>query len=169
MKFLWSLALFAAAASAQSSTGSDAASPSASGECEAEYIVKRCLETENAKVEDCKANDWDCLCAAYEAVATCFNNCPDDSRATSAKSQVQINCQQASLYGTATKKSTKTGSATATAASTDATATESDAADETSTATESAASAENTNNAADKARNTAGVLLAVAGVVAAIL
>ncbi|KAF4497001.1 CFEM domain containing protein [Fusarium agapanthi] len=167
MKFLWSLALFAAAASAQSSTDSGAA-PSASSECEAEYIVKRCLETENAKVQDCKSNDWDCLCAAYEAVATCFNNCPDDSRASSAQSQVQVNCQQASLYGTATK-ATKTSSSTATADASDATATGSDAPDATSSATESAASAENTNNAADKARNTAGVLLAVAGVVAAIL
>ncbi|KAF4344695.1 phospholipase d1 [Fusarium beomiforme] len=168
MKFLWSLALFAAAASAQSTTDSGAAAPSASSECEAEYIVKRCLETENAKVQDCKTNDWDCLCASYEAVATCFNNCPDDPRASSAQSQVQINCQQASLYGTATK-ATKTSSSTATAAASDATATHSDAADATGSATESAASAENTNNAADKARNTAGVLLAVAGVVAAIL
>ncbi|KAG9502752.1 hypothetical protein J7337_005586 [Fusarium musae] len=167
MKFLWSLALFAAAASAQSSTDSGAA-PSASSECEADYIVKKCLETENAKVEDCKANDWDCLCAAYEAVATCFNNCPDDPRVSSAQSQVQVNCQQASLYGTATK-ATKTSSSTATADASDATATGSDAPDATSSATESAASAENTNNAADKARNTAGVLLAVAGVVAAIL
>ncbi|CAG7560530.1 unnamed protein product [Fusarium equiseti] len=166
MKFLWSLALFAAAASAQSTTDSGAAAPSASGECDADYIVKRCLETENAKVEDCKANDWDCLCPAYEAVATCFNNCPDDPRASSAKTQVQINCQNQSLYGTATK-ATKTNSATATAS--DASATESDDAKETGTATESAAAAENTNNAADKARNTAGVLLAVAGVVAAIL
>ncbi|KAF5620999.1 phospholipase d1 [Fusarium sp. NRRL 52700] len=167
MKFLWSLALFAAAASAQSSTDSGAA-PSASSECEAEYIVKRCLETENAKVQDCKSNDWDCLCASYEAVATCFNNCPDDPRASSAQSQVQVNCQQASLYGTATK-ATKTSSSTATADASDATASGSDAPDATSSATESAASAENTNNAADKARNTAGVLLAVAGVVAAIL
>ncbi|EMT63687.1 hypothetical protein NOF04DRAFT_2800 [Fusarium oxysporum II5] len=167
MKFLWSLALFAAAASAQSSTDSGAA-PSASSECEAEYIVKRCLETENAKVQDCKSNDWDCLCASYEAVATCFNNCPDDPRASSAQSQVQVNCQQASLYGTATK-ATKTSSSTATADASDATATGSDAPDATSSATESAASAENTDNAADKARNTAGVLLAVAGVVAAIL
>ncbi|KAH7223550.1 hypothetical protein BKA60DRAFT_265067 [Fusarium oxysporum] len=167
MKFLWSLALFAAAASGQSSTDSGAA-PSASSECEAEYIVKRCLETENAKVQDCKSNDWDCLCASYEAVATCFNNCPDDPRASSAQSQVQVNCQQASLYGTATK-ATKTSSSTATADASDATATGSGAPDATSSATESAASAENTNNAADKARNTAGVLLAVAGVVAAIL
>lgn len=70
MKFIWSLALFAAAASAQSTTDSGAAAPSASGECDADYIVKRCLETENAKVEDCKPTDWDCLCPAYEAVAT---------------------------------------------------------------------------------------------------
>ncbi|KAF5018542.1 hypothetical protein F66182_9476 [Fusarium sp. NRRL 66182] len=170
MKFLWSLALIAAAASAQSTTGSDAAVPSASGSCDAEYILDRCLETENAKVEDCEANDWDCLCASYEAVATCFNNCPDDTRASSAQSNVQLNCQNASLYGTSTK-ATATGSATSTADSSDATATatESDADEESGTATQTAASASNTNNAADKARNTAGVLLAVAGVVAAIL
>ncbi|KAM0344602.1 hypothetical protein ACHAPU_007376 [Fusarium lateritium] len=173
MKFLWSLALLAAAASAQSVTDSDAASPSASGGCDAEYIVKRCLETENAKVEACKTDDWDCLCAAYEAVATCFNNCPDDTRAGSAKGQVQINCVNASLYGTATKvTATKTSSASSAADASDTTATESESkseADETSTATDSASVAQNTNSAADKARNTAGVLLAVAGVVAAIL
>ncbi|GKU01061.1 phospholipase d1 protein [Fusarium langsethiae] len=166
MKFLWSLALFAAAASAQSATDSDAAAPSASSGCDADFIVKRCLETENAKVEECKPTDWDCLCPAYEAVATCFNNCPDDPRAGSAKGQVQINCQNQSLYGTSTRN-TKTSSATATAS--EASATESDDAEETGTATESASAAENTNNASEKARNTVGVLLAVAGVVAAIL
>ncbi|KAI8672568.1 hypothetical protein LRP88_02921 [Fusarium phalaenopsidis] len=172
MKFVWSLALLAAAgASAQSSetVAETAAAPSASSECEAEYIVKRCLETENAKAEDCKGDDWDCLCAAYEAIATCFNNCPDDTRASSAQSQVQIYCQQASLYGTRTK-TTKTATAeTESTGTADATATGADASEETASSTSSSSSPDSTNNAADLARNTGGVLLAVAGVVAAML
>ncbi|KAM0429361.1 hypothetical protein ACHAPT_006579 [Fusarium lateritium] len=176
MKFVWSLALLAAAGvSAQSSepagtAAETAAAPSGSSACDADFIVKRCLETENAKAEDCKPEDWDCLCAAYEAIATCFNNCPDDSRASSAQSQVKVYCQQASLYGTKTKAVSKTATAeTETTGSADATATDADAAEETGTSTESASSPDNTNNAADLARNTGGVLLAVAGVVAAML
>ncbi|UPL00904.1 hypothetical protein LCI18_011838 [Fusarium solani-melongenae] len=172
MKFVWSLALLAAAgASAQSSetVAETAAAPSASSECEAEYIVKRCLETENAKAEDCKADDWDCLCAAYEAIVTCYNNCPDDTRASSAQSQVQIYCQQASLYGTRTK-TTKTATAeTESTGTADATATGADASEESASSTSSSSSPDSTNNAADLARNTGGVLLAVAGVVAAML
>ncbi|KAM5352345.1 hypothetical protein ACJ41O_005068 [Fusarium nematophilum] len=171
MKFLWSLALLAAAGvSAQSVTESDAAAaPSSSSGCDAEYILDRCLETETKKAEDCEVSDYDCLCAAHEAIVTCYNNCPDDSRASDAKSQEQIHCQNASLYGTKTK-ATKTATAASQTGSSDATATDdADAAEETGSATESASSPTNTNNAADLARNTGGVLLAVAGVVAAVL
>ncbi len=56
--------------------------------CEAEYIVSRCLKTETDKVRSplpfssstptdtprqvgaCATTDYDCLCAAYQAVAT---------------------------------------------------------------------------------------------------
>ncbi|KAF4466145.1 phospholipase d1 [Fusarium albosuccineum] len=169
MKFVWSLALLAAAGTyAQSVTDTEASAPTSSDACDAEYIVKRCLETENAKAEDCKGDDWDCLCAAYEAIATCFNNCPDDTRAADTQSQVKVYCQQASLYGTKTKATKTASAASETTASSDATATADDA-EASGTATDTAASADNTNNAADLARNTGGVLLAVAGVVAAIL
>jgi cell division septation protein DedD len=100
---------------------------------------------------------------------SCFNNCPDDSRASSAQSQVQIYCQQASLYGTRTK-TTKTATAETEGTGTaDATATGADASEETASSTSSSSSPDSTNNAADLARNTGGVLLAVAGVVAAML
>lgn len=59
MKFIAALALLTAAGvSAQDSS------------CEAEYIVTRCLSTETAKVSACATTDYDCLCAAYQAIAT---------------------------------------------------------------------------------------------------
>lgn len=104
---------------------------------------------------------------------SCYNSCPNDPRAASAKSEVTVRCQNASLYGTTTK-ATKTGSSESSATADSATATGTDEAEESSSdaaasVTESAASPDNTNSAADLARNTGGLLLAVAGVVAAIL
>jgi hypothetical protein len=59
MKFITALALlFAAGVTAQDES------------CEASYIVTRCLSTETAKVDACQTDDWDCLCAAHEAIAT---------------------------------------------------------------------------------------------------
>ncbi|KAI5462526.1 hypothetical protein BGZ63DRAFT_216429 [Mariannaea sp. PMI_226] len=170
MKFILSLALLAAAGvSAQSSTDDGPAAPSSTG-CDADYIVTRCLETENTKASDCKTTDYDCLCDAYQAIATCYNNCPNDPRVGTAESQVKIYCQNASLYGTRTvAKATSTASTDSDSEATetsDATATDEDS---TATATKSAAATHSSNSAADLARNTGGILLAVAGVVAAML
>ncbi|KAF4977829.1 hypothetical protein FZEAL_5672 [Fusarium zealandicum] len=165
MKFIWSLALIAAAGVSAQSTADSAPAATGSAECEAEYIVKRCLSTEEAKVRACDDQDYECLCAAHEAVATCFNNCPDDNRLGSAQGQVQIFCSQASIYRSTKTTATKTGSAAAeTSGSSDATATDAEA-----TAIHSAVDPENTNNAGNLARNTGSLLLAVAGVVAAVL
>ncbi|CAI0645989.1 unnamed protein product [Colletotrichum noveboracense] len=81
--------------------------------CAAEPIVETCLSSENAKVEACSATDYDCQCAAYQAVATCYNNCPNDARASPAQNQVTIFCQQASLYGSATTSATTSASTAA--------------------------------------------------------
>lgn len=61
--------------------------------CEAEYIVTRCLKTETDKAGACDTTDYDCLCAAYEAIATCYNNCPNDDRAPAARHQVTAYCR----------------------------------------------------------------------------
>ncbi|KAI9167663.1 hypothetical protein HJFPF1_03796 [Paramyrothecium foliicola] len=167
MKFLFSLALLVAAGvSAQKS------------DCDAQYIVDQCLTTENGKVEACKPADWDCLCAAHEAVATCWNNCPKEPGASPAQQQVTIMCQNASLYGTkaqASKTAAVSGSQTSAAAAAATTDSDDENAEETSTTaspsgpTQSADSPEGTGAAANLARNTGGLLLAVAGVVAAML
>ncbi|KAH6899989.1 hypothetical protein B0T10DRAFT_600317 [Thelonectria olida] len=159
MKFILSLAVFAAAGVSAVSTTASAASSSSS--CDADYIVTQCLETTTDQANDCKTTDYDCLCSAYQAVATCYNNCPNDPRASDAESQVKIYCQNASLYGTRSTVKTQTWHASTTAA--EATATDADSEDSTGTATKSAATATNSDNsAADLARNTGGILLAVA-------
>ncbi|EGX93761.1 hypothetical protein CCM_02030 [Cordyceps militaris CM01] len=61
--------------------------------CEAEYIVSRCLKTETDKVTACDQTDFNCLCAAYQAVATCYNNCPNDTRGPSAVANVTAYCR----------------------------------------------------------------------------
>lgn len=50
MKFLLSLAIFAAAGVSAQSATTDASSSKSTSECEADYIVTRCLETETVKV-----------------------------------------------------------------------------------------------------------------------
>ncbi|KAK2029357.1 hypothetical protein LX32DRAFT_639215 [Colletotrichum zoysiae] len=129
------------------------------------------------QVNACATADYDCLCAAKQAVATCYNNCPKDSRAAPAQGEVTIYCQQASLYGSAALRSKTEAAAAATAtgsgvASVSASATPtSTAADDAASTSSSSATASSTPNmgVGQLARNTGGVLLAVAGVVAAVL
>ncbi|KAH6985843.1 hypothetical protein BKA56DRAFT_613264 [Ilyonectria sp. MPI-CAGE-AT-0026] len=169
MKFFVPLALLAAVGVSAATTVSTAASASSTA-CDADYIVTQCLETEEKKPALCGSTDYGCLCAAYQSIATCYNNCPNDPRGASAQNQVTVNCANASIYSTTSKKSTKTAAAasgaseTSTAAAADASATESSA-----TAIQSSSPSATGNAAGDLARNTGGVLLAVAGVVAALL
>ncbi|KAK1700409.1 hypothetical protein BDP55DRAFT_722948 [Colletotrichum godetiae] len=168
MKFFYPLALALAAVVA-----------AADDDCDAAPIVEACLTSENAKVKDCSSTDYDCLCAAYQAVATCYNNCPKDSRASPAQNQVTIFCQQASLYGSAAMRKTQsvvsaTGSATGAVASASASATAATGTSASGSSASSTASASSSSSTANMgvgqlARNTGGVLLAVAGVVAAVL
>ncbi|KAM0287237.1 hypothetical protein ACHAQH_000551 [Verticillium albo-atrum] len=153
-------------------------------DCEANYIVETCLGSEMKKIEACSTLDYECMCAASEAIATCFNNCPNDTRGATYRSQVTVNCQNASLYGTAARHAaTATDTDTTNAATqTPATTSDSDAADSTDSPTTTGGQSatgtfvQNTDETdspnvgvAQLARNTGGLLLAVAGVVAAVL
>ncbi|KAK6217546.1 hypothetical protein QIS74_07660 [Colletotrichum tabaci] len=167
MKFFYPLALALAAVVAAQDD-----------QCDAANIVTACLDSETDKVTACNPTDYDCQCAAYQAVATCYNNCPNDARAVPAQQQVTIYCQQASIHGSAAQRKTQTvasatGSATNAAASNSAspTAATRTAADEAASTAASSSTATSTPNmgVGQLARNTGGVLLAVAGVVAAVL
>ncbi|OAA55419.1 hypothetical protein ISF_07930 [Cordyceps fumosorosea ARSEF 2679] len=102
MKFVAAIAVLVAAAGVSAQDGN----------CEAEYIVSRCLKTETDKVTACVQTDFECLCAAYQAVATCYNNCPNDARAPSAQVQVSAYCR----YVNTTTSSAAVSAATSAAA-----------------------------------------------------
>ncbi|KAI6784456.1 uncharacterized protein J7T54_006501 [Emericellopsis cladophorae] len=100
MQFFLALAVLTLGVAAQSTSKA----VSTDG-CLADYILERCLETEAPKAENCASTDLECLCYAYQAIATCYNNCPDDTRAAPAMNQVTAYCAQVTLT-TATPAST---------------------------------------------------------------
>lgn len=57
MKLLLPLALLASTAAA-------------ADKCDADNIVTACLASEQPKFDDCDQSDYDCLCAAQQAIAT---------------------------------------------------------------------------------------------------
>jgi hypothetical protein len=134
--------------------------------CDANYIVEQCKATQTDRIDACTTQDWDCLCPAYEAFRTCYNNCPNDTDIPSVEGQVTIFCQNASLYGSkATAAPTATAGSSKASTTGAAAATSTDAPKSTSP---TEASGNDEGAAADLVGNTGAVLMAVAGVVAAI-
>ncbi|KAL2198187.1 hypothetical protein P885DRAFT_59820 [Corynascus similis CBS 632.67] len=169
--FLLPLAVLASSAVAQSTTASVNA-------CDADYIVERCLTTETAKLDACGGQDFNCRCAAWEAILTCYNNCPNDPRQHTDAGQREIFCGYASQYQSTTAATTTTTQSSASrTASTNAQATDdaednaepTDTADESATSTSTGSSAANTNSGAELVLNAGSVLGAVAGVIAVVL
>ncbi|KAH8670802.1 hypothetical protein BX600DRAFT_509549 [Xylariales sp. PMI_506] len=161
---LASVTLLAAVVSAQTT-----ASSSSSSTCAAQNILDACLATTEGYLSACSATDYSCLCDKYTAIMTCFNNCPNDPKASSTSSTQQLYCMNASLYATTTTAATGSSGATA-AATTAATATTGTGSAGTATsATASATTTSKSNGAGEVLVNASGMLAAVAGVVAALL
>jgi len=154
------LALLASSAVAQTTTA-----------CGADYIVETCLSTEKDKLASCKTDEYNCECAAWQAILTCYNNCPNDPRQLTDAGQRDIFCGYASQYSSSAPTQAAATSKTSTAAkATDnagqgSTGTGSEGA----TATSSGSGPAKTNSGADLVLNAGGVLAAVAGVVAVVL
>ncbi|KAL7896492.1 hypothetical protein HDV63DRAFT_401299 [Trichoderma sp. SZMC 28014] len=82
---------------------SSATSPDTPGStCLADYILEDCLKSTTANANNCNPTDYTCLCAAYQAIYTCYNNCPSDIRAPAVQNQVDSYCRTASLLATTT-------------------------------------------------------------------
>ncbi|VUC37504.1 unnamed protein product [Clonostachys rosea] len=169
MKFFVPLCLFAVAVTAQTTASKSS--------CDADFILTRCLETETPKArarskqqthaaQACNATDYECLCAAYNAIATCYNNCPNDARLAPAKNQVDVYCLQASLQNT--KTTSVAASTTAAASATTTSASASSGAQSTGTATSTGKSTE-TGAAAGLVANSGTMLFGLAGIFAALL
>ncbi|KAK6851172.1 hypothetical protein PG990_007938 [Apiospora arundinis] len=172
MKFTLPAVLLAVAVSAQST--SDSASTSTT--CAAANIVDACLDTTNGYLAQCTDNaDYQCKCDKYTAIMTCFNNCPNDSRASSYANSKQLYCMNASLYSSQTAKPTASGSASApvSAPAATTTTTGADKVGAAATGASSSATAKATdaakNGAAEMLANTSGLMLAVAAIIAAVL
>ncbi|KYK60380.1 hypothetical protein DCS_01517 [Drechmeria coniospora] len=173
MKFFVPLTLLVAAGVSADGTAS----------CDADFIVTQCLSTELPKAQACKTTDYDCLCAAYQSIATCYNNCPNDPRVSTAQGQVTQFCMNASVFGdraVAAKTAAAAAAAKSDTSSPDTTDSEEAPAQTSSsrrpaasksaaTGTTSAPAAVNTNAAALARSGSAGGALVVAGVVAALL
>ncbi|KAK4126684.1 hypothetical protein N657DRAFT_566934 [Parathielavia appendiculata] len=156
------LAVLASCAMAQTTTG-----------CAANYIVEACLSSENAKLNSCGREEWECLCQQWKNIITCYNNCPNDPRQHESAGQRDIFCGYASQYSSSTTKASQLATASTTAAAESTQDTEQNSATRTGsqsgTATSTGSNAANTNSAAYLALNAGGVLAAVAGVVAVVL
>ena len=102
-------------------------------------------------------------------ITSCYNNCPNDPRASTAQGQVTQFCALASQYA-----STNTASATGSAAKTSSTATATSTDDSSATSiaarpSSSGDSSSSANSAADLVMGAGGLLAAVAGVMGALL
>ncbi|KAM0254958.1 hypothetical protein ACHAQJ_006266 [Trichoderma viride] len=180
MKFLATLLFAAVGVSASSAT-----SPNTPGStCLADYILEDCLKSTTTNANSCKPTDYVCLCAAYQAVYTCYNNCPNDIRAPSVQQQVDSYCRTASLLATTptTAPKTKTSdsskpeetSGSASVPSNDEASPTTGSGTQTTThsgssVTTAARSSSTSNAAATMMGNVAGVFMAVAGAAAAML
>ncbi|KAL7923660.1 hypothetical protein ACQKWADRAFT_288953 [Trichoderma austrokoningii] len=106
MKFFATLLFAAAGVSAAASSATSPDTPGSS--CLADYILEDCLKSTTTNANNCSPTDYTCLCAAYQAVLTCYNNCPNDIRAPSVQQQVDSYCRTASLLATTTTAAHKT-------------------------------------------------------------
>ncbi|KAH0522490.1 hypothetical protein TsFJ059_006324 [Trichoderma semiorbis] len=180
MKFFATLLFAAVGVSAASTTSPD--TPGSS--CLADYILEDCLGSTTKTANACKPTDYDCLCAAYQAVLTCYNNCPNDIRAPSVQQQVDSYCRTASLLSpktTASTPKTKTQgssnseetSGSAAPSNDDASTTDSgpsQTAGSQSSATTGGARSSSTNAAAAPTMGSvAGLVMAVAGAAVAMI
>jgi hypothetical protein len=125
--------------------------------CAAEPVVTVCLASTGLAVTACGASDFACLCSAYQSVATCYNNCPDDARAPSANALVTQNCALASQY-VSTKTANAVGTDHVATAVVEATATVAVAANTTAT-----------HNAGTRFEPLVGAIVVVAGLIGAAL
>ncbi|RFU72468.1 hypothetical protein TARUN_9777 [Trichoderma arundinaceum] len=177
MKFLATLLFAAIGVSAASS----ATSPDTPGStCQADFILEDCLASTTKIANACKGTDYQCLCASYQAVLTCYNNCPNDIRAPSAQQQADSWCRTASLLATTpttppkTKTSDSSNSEETSAApgNDDASPTTAGSSETTGTRTSATTAARSSSTnaaAATMIGSVAGIAMAVAGAAVAMI
>ncbi|KAL4969001.1 GPI anchored serine-threonine rich protein [Aspergillus stella-maris] len=145
MRFLSAISLLATVsvcALAQETSTSSASSPQTTDDshssCDAQNILDACVNSIQAQVDNCGANEWDCLCEQTNNMLTCYNNCPGDparngvnqQRISYCNAAGQLSSTSTSATATSTRTRTTTASETETATSTSDGAAASETADD---------------------------------------
>jgi len=170
MKSFATIALFAAAVSAQTT-------------CESEAVLQSCLNTQEPVQEACDPQDFNCLCPAAKNVYQCFANagCGNDDRAVGYDNIQKSYCAYVTTTTAAVATATSTTSSSSDSTSTPSATEDTDdddstsTGDETESATSTVSAAANSSDEDDTgsgtylAVNAGGMLAAVAGVIAAVL
>lgn len=108
---------------------------------------------------------------------SCYNNCPDDPAAGDAQGQVQIHCENASVFGSAASAPTQSGSGSTDSAA-EPTTTDSESGSDSDSDSDSNSDSNSASEgdeedvdgaAADLALNMGGLLVGVAGVMAIVV
>ncbi|OTB07066.1 hypothetical protein M426DRAFT_257464 [Hypoxylon sp. CI-4A] len=167
------LAAAAASVSAQDDTDTTDTPTSTATACAAQNILDTCLQSTESYVSLCGSTDYMCLCDKYTAIMTCFNNCPNDSRAPSYQQQKDSYCMNASLYATTSGNQTisRSISSTSTTGITTTSEVSVKSADVSTDAVTPTATAptQSGNNADERLNHVGGVLAGIAGIIAALL
>ncbi|KAJ4396283.1 hypothetical protein N0V93_000502 [Gnomoniopsis smithogilvyi] len=129
--------------------------------CDADYVVDHCLALTTINQENCATNDFACQCTSYQAIETCFDNCPGDPRQHTYAGTIAQYCALAGL------PTTNTGLAPTTSAS--ATSTRPRAGSKETSTSEGSTSSPTANTGANLAKCAGGVMVAMAGLAAAVL
>jgi len=156
MKVIFPIALLVSAVMAQTPV------------CAADYIVETCLQNEKVALDSCLPTDYNCQCSVLGAYVTCFNNCPNDTSVSEWTAKQSSACQFASTSTSSTAKPTTLTTSGSTPAET-STASATSVGFSTGTSSGSASTATKSSGAADFVLNAGSVILAMAGVIAAVL
>jgi len=97
-------------------------------------ILDSCVGSIQAQLNSCDSNDYSCLCAGYINMLTCYDNCPNDTGASTVQQQRTQNCNAASVYSSTTVLSTAPATSAASSGASSATSTSSSAAVESGSA-----------------------------------
>ncbi|APA12643.1 hypothetical protein SS1G_03709 [Sclerotinia sclerotiorum 1980 UF-70] len=69
-----------------------------SSTCLGQNVLDACLSSTTAIAQACQPTDYNCLCTSWNAVLTCYNQCPNDAGYAGALSNKQTYCNNASVY-----------------------------------------------------------------------
>ncbi|CAD6441340.1 80098020-1c09-4886-abde-787280242245 [Sclerotinia trifoliorum] len=99
-KALLPLSVLVSYTAAQTTAATTPVAPTggSSSACLGQNVLDACLSSTTAIAQACQSTDYSCLCTSWNAVLTCYNQCPNDAGYAGALSNKQTYCNNASIY-----------------------------------------------------------------------